>query len=53
MEVKVDEVKFVVNELNELLDKKFTLVTYDSLKDDQRIELLLQVFKKIDPMVSC
>lgn len=51
MDVKVEEVKFVINELNDLLNKKLTLVSYDSLKDEQRIDLLLQVFKQIDPMV--
>lgn len=51
VEVKVEEIKYVVNGLNGLLDKKLNVVSYDEMKDKQRIQTLLEVFKKIDPSV--
>ena len=43
--------KQVVSQLNSLLDKKLNVVSYDNLRDEQRIEILLQIFKHIDPTV--
>ena len=50
-EVSVELTKQVVTQLNSLLDKKFNVISYDNLRDEQRIELLLQVLKDIDPSV--
>lgn len=50
--VSVDQVKYVVNELNSRLAKKLNVISYDNLRNEQRIEMLLQVFQEIDPSVS-
>lgn len=52
MDVKVEEIKSVVNELNRRLNKKLNVISYDNLKGESRIEILLQVLKEIDPTVS-
>lgn len=52
MDVKVEEIKSVVNELNRRLNKKLNVISYDNLKEESRIETLLQVLKEIDPTVS-
>lgn len=52
MIVSVDQVKYVVNELNSHLGKKLNVISYDNLRNEQRIEMLLQVFHEIDPNVS-
>lgn len=52
MVVTVDQVKYVVNELNSRLKKKINVISYDNFKNEQRIEILLQVFQEIDPTVS-
>lgn len=52
MDVKVEEIKTVVNELNRRLNKKLNVISYDNLKEESRIEMLLQVLKEIDPTVS-
>jgi intraflagellar transport protein 81 len=52
MVVTVDQVKYVVSELNARLGKKLNVISYDNLRNEQRIEILLQVFQDIDPSVS-
>lgn len=50
-ELTVELTKHVVSQLNSLLDKKFNVISYDNLRDEQRIDLLLQIFKDIDSTV--
>lgn len=50
-EVSVELTKQVVSQLNSVLDKKFNLISYDNLRVEQRIDLLLQIFQDIDPSV--
>ena len=52
METKMDDMKLVVKELNSRLGKKLNVISYDNLRGEQRLEMLLQVFKEIDPTVS-
>lgn len=55
MDIPVDKVKFVVTQLNTILPlgwKQLNLLSYDNLRSEQRIQLLLEVFKAIDPTVS-
>lgn len=48
----MNEIKFVINELNkEPFNKGLNVVSYDTLRDEQRIEILLQVFEQIDSNV--
>ncbi|KAI1286919.1 Intraflagellar transport protein 81 -like protein [Halotydeus destructor] len=48
----MDDIKFVVKELNEKLGKKLNLISYDNLRGEQRLEVLVQVFKQIDPTIT-
>ena len=50
-EESIELTKQVVNQLNSLLDKKLNVISYDNLKEEQRIELLLQILREIDPRV--
>lgn len=48
----MDDMKLVVKELNERLNKKLNVISYDNLRGEQRVELLLAVFKEIDKTVN-
>ena len=48
----MDEIKFIINELNKPpFNKGLNIVSYDTLRGEQRIEILLQVFDEIDSTV--
>lgn len=48
----METMKFVINELNkEPFNKGLNLVSYDSLRGDQRLEIVIQVLKEIDAKV--
>lgn len=48
----MDDIKFVISELNKSqFNKSLNVVSYDSMKSPQRLEVLLAVFKEIDPKV--
>lgn len=50
----MEEIKFVLNELNaEPFSKKLNVISYDNLRAEQRVDLLFQIFKRIDPTVGC
>jgi intraflagellar transport protein 81 len=48
----MEEIKYIINELNKPpFNKGLNIVSYDSLRGEQRLEILLQVFDEIDPKV--
>ena len=48
----MNEIKFIINELNKQpFNKGLNIVSYDTLRGEQRLEILLQVFEEIDSNV--
>lgn len=49
----MDQIKFVIDELNQPpFSNSLNLIAYDSLRSEQRLDLLIQVLNAIDPKVS-
>lgn len=51
--IEMDEIRFVLGHLNdEPFNRKLNIISYDNLRPEQRIEILMQIIKHIDPMVT-
>lgn len=49
----MDQIKFVIDELNQPpFNNSLNLIAYDSLRSEQRLDLLIQVLNTIDPKVK-
>lgn len=49
----MDQIKFVIDELNQPpFSNSLNLIAYDSLRSEQRLDLLIQVLNAIDPKVN-
>lgn len=52
-EARMDEIKVVINELNQPpFNKNLNLIGYDNLRSEQRLDLLIEVLNVIDPKVG-
>lgn len=52
MKTIMDQIKFVIDELNQPpFNQNLNLISYDNLREEQRIDLLIQIFNIIDPKV--
>lgn len=48
-----EQIKFIIQELNkEPFNKKFNLISFDSLRTDNLLQILNDVFSSVDPKVS-
>lgn len=48
----MDQIKFVIDELNQPpFNQNLNLISYDNLREEQRLDLLIQIFNIIDPKV--
>jgi len=49
----MDEIKFVINELNkEPFKKNLNIISYDNLTGNERIKILIQILQCIDEKVN-
>ncbi|XP_046917591.2 intraflagellar transport protein 81 homolog [Dermatophagoides farinae] len=49
----MDQIKFVIDELNQPpFNQNLNLISYDNLREEQRLDLLIQIFNVIDPKLN-
>lgn len=50
--IKMEHIKFVIDELNQApFNQNLNLIAYDNLRDEQRLDLLIQILNVIDSKV--
>lgn len=49
----MDQIKYVIDELNQPpFNQNLNLISYDNLREEQRLDLLIQILNIVDPKVG-